>query len=197
LSKGLITYTNRKGITYYLCRGRTKTGRDRYYFSREVQGELVDELPSGFVISESVNGVVSVAKDRPTRLAAEEVAAVEAALAQHPQAQKYLTRARHDRIEIFEDSAPDLSDLLVDLGFRGVRRTALVEELRSRIGGFRYKPVLRFTLDDATERAFRVERMCYLGGIDDWIALNPRGSVADLAQSLIPTLGTDRFFELW
>ncbi len=29
-----ITYTNRKGVTYTLCRGETKTGKPRYYFSR-------------------------------------------------------------------------------------------------------------------------------------------------------------------
>jgi hypothetical protein len=41
------------------------------------------------------------------------------------------------------------------------------------------------------------KRMCDLGGIDDWFDLSPRGSAADLAQSLIPTLGTEQFFELW
>ncbi|GAC1513668.1 MAG: hypothetical protein NVS2B16_19040 [Chloroflexota bacterium] len=197
MSKSQVTYTNRKGITYYLCRGQTRTGRDRYYFARTAQGDPVDELPPGFAVSESVNGVVSLVRDRPTRLVPEDVAAVEAALAQHPQAHKYRIQSKHDRIEIFEDSAPDLSEVLGDLGFAASRRAALAEEFRARIGGFRYTPVLRFILDDATERVFRVERMCYRGSIDGWLGLRPRGSAADLARSLIPTLGTDRFFDLW
>src|SRR3989441_13324372 len=83
-----ISYTNRKGVTYTLYRGQTKTGKPRYYFARagQGQGEPVTELPVGFTISESVNGVVSLVKDRPLLIQPEEVATVEAAVQQHPQA---------------------------------------------------------------------------------------------------------------
>ena len=57
--------------------------------------------------------------------------------------------------------------------------------------------MLRFVLVDAVERTFGVERMCYLGSIDDWITLLPTGPVEDLARRLVPTLGTDEFFELF
>jgi hypothetical protein len=62
-----VSYTNRKGITYMLYRGQTRTGKPRYYIGRPVQGqgEPVTEIPPGYTISESVNGVVSLAKDRP------------------------------------------------------------------------------------------------------------------------------------
>lgn len=57
-----VNYTNRKGQTYTLYRGQTKTGKPRYYFGRmgQSQGEPVTDLPPGFTISESVNGVVSL-----------------------------------------------------------------------------------------------------------------------------------------
>ena len=79
-----VTYTNRKGLTYMLYRGQTKTGKPRYYFGRagQGQGEPVAELPPGFTISESVNGVVSLVKDRPSLILPEEVAAIEAAIKQ-------------------------------------------------------------------------------------------------------------------
>src|SRR3989442_13562402 len=75
-----ISYTNRKGVTYTLYRGQTKTGKPRYYFGRagQSQGEAVTELPPGFTISESVNGVVSLVKDRPSLIQPEEGAAIEA-----------------------------------------------------------------------------------------------------------------------
>ena len=38
-----ITYTNRKGRTYYLCKDYTKTGKPRYFFSREPKGEILEE----------------------------------------------------------------------------------------------------------------------------------------------------------
>ena len=78
-----ITYTNHKGLTYTLYRGQTSTGKPRYYFGREDkgQGEPVMELPSGFKISESVNGVVSLVKDRPSPILPEEMAVIEAVIA--------------------------------------------------------------------------------------------------------------------
>ncbi|OLE34930.1 MAG: hypothetical protein AUG45_03005 [Ktedonobacter sp. 13_1_20CM_3_54_15] len=61
-----VSYTNRKGVTYTLYRGQTRTGKPRYYFGLPAhsQGEPVMEIPPGFTISESVNGVVSLVKDR-------------------------------------------------------------------------------------------------------------------------------------
>lgn len=40
-----ITYTNRKGRTYYLCQGVTKTGKPRYYFTAKAEGNLADRVP--------------------------------------------------------------------------------------------------------------------------------------------------------
>ena len=84
-----VTYTNRKGKTYYLCQGLTKKGNPRYYFAREPKDEPVDEIPEGYEIRESVNGVVSLAKERPVQILPEERAAVEAAIGQHPKARNY------------------------------------------------------------------------------------------------------------
>ncbi len=54
-------------------RGFTKTGKPRYYFAREPKGEVLNEIPPGFKISESVNGVVSLMQDRPSPSAALDV----------------------------------------------------------------------------------------------------------------------------
>jgi hypothetical protein len=61
-----------------------------------------------------------------------------------------------------------------------------------------YTPVLRFILLDPKQRLFSVERMCYLGSIDGWLELHGQtGPVVKLAHALIPTLGTEQFYELW
>jgi hypothetical protein len=103
-----VTYTNRKGQTYTLYRGQTKTGKPRYYFGRtgKSQDEPATELPPGFTISESVNGVVSLVKDRPALILPEEVAAVEEAVKLHPEARRYRIAVKHDRIEIYEQVGP-------------------------------------------------------------------------------------------
>ena len=99
-----VSYTNRKGQTYTLYRGQTKTGKPRYYFGRpgQSQGEPVTELPSGFTISESVNGVVSLSKYRPVLIQPEEVTAIEAEVKRHPEARQYQIAVKHDKIEIYE-----------------------------------------------------------------------------------------------
>jgi len=39
--------------------------------------------------------------------------------------------------------------------------------------------------------------MCFLGSIDDWIMIEYNKPIAKLASTLISTLGTDEFFELF
>ncbi|MBL7183062.1 MAG: hypothetical protein ISS50_01290 [Anaerolineae bacterium] len=193
-----VMYTNWKGVTYYLCRGVTKTGKPRYYFAREPKGEPVDEIPEGWKISESVNGIVSLVKDRPAQIRLEEVEAVEAAVQRHPKARNYRVSVKHNRIEVYERVGLGTEELITDL--RGVgllvpgRAGRLRELLESRA---RFTAVLRFILTDAERRTFRTERWCYLGSIDDWIDVGPMGPVDRLARQWIPKLGTDALFEVF
>src|SRR3989475_10383145 len=195
-----VSYTNRKGLTYTLYRGQTKTGKPRYYFGREGQGqgEAVTELPAGYTISESVNGVVSLVKDRPSLIQPEEVAAIEAAVQQHPEARRYRVAVKQDRIEIYEQVGPDHEALFRELQMAGLSRPGLAERLQAEEERYaRYTPVLRSILLDPTQRRSGGSRVCYLESIDDWLELGQTGPVAELARALIPTLGTEQFYELW
>jgi hypothetical protein len=193
-----VTYTNRKGVTYYLCRGVTKTGKPRHYFAREIKGEPVDEIPEGYKISESVNGIVSLARDRPSRILPDEIAWVEASVKRHPKAHNYRVSARHDRIDIYERVGPDPDELIAEFGLMSGLLSVQADRLREqRDRHAQFTPVLRFILADAERRTFRVERWCYLGSIDDWINVGSMGPVAQLAREWIPKLGTDRLFEVY
>jgi hypothetical protein len=197
-----IKYTNRKGFTFYLCKGVTKTGKPRYYFAREPKGEPVEQIPAGFVISESVNGVVSLTKARPMLILPEEIAAVQAAVQRHRKAGNYRVNVRHDQIEIYERVGADPGDLIIELQRDGLFKSELDKQIldeRIRAERERYSqftPVLRLILTDAETRTFGAQRMCYLGSIDDWIDLGYSGTAAQLAQRLIPTWGSDAFFDL-
>jgi hypothetical protein len=71
------------------------------------------------------------------------------------------------------------------------------QEMRETLAeGAQFTPVMRFILADEAERTFRAERWCYRGSIDDWIFVDV-GPVAKLARRMIPTLGTDAFYELF
>ncbi|NTU64166.1 MAG: hypothetical protein HGB05_12390 [Chloroflexi bacterium] len=109
-----VTYTNRKGFTFYLCQGVTKTGKPRYFFAREIKGEPVDQIPAGYVITESVNGIVSLSKSQVSQLRANEIDKVKAAVARHPKSNRYRVNVRPNRIEIFEAVGADVETLIAD-----------------------------------------------------------------------------------
>jgi len=193
-----VTYINRKGITYTLCQGVTKTGKPRYAFVRNPEGKrVVEAIPAEYEISESVNGIVSLVRTRVQKLLPGEIAAVEEAVRRHPKAHNYRVNVRPDRIEVYESVGPDADRLLSDLrglmGFLSKTKEDDLRELLARDAQFR--PVLRFILQDEGTRTYSAERWCYLGSIDGWLFITT-GLLEQLAHRMIPTLGTDRFFEL-
>ena len=191
-----ITYTNRKGITYYLCRGVTKTGKPRYYFAREPKGDPVEQVPEGFKIGESVNGRVSLIKERPAQIWPEEVAAVEAAVGRHPQSRNYRINVKHDRIEVYVQVGPDAEELIAALAQQGLGTPGLADRIRAERERYaQFTLVLRFILEDTERRTFRAEHLYYPHSIDDWIDVGPTGPLDRLAHQLIPKLGTAQFFD--
>jgi hypothetical protein len=192
-----VTYTNWRGVTYYLCRGVTKTGKPRYYFAREPKGEPVEQIPEGWRISESINGIVSLVKDRPAQIRPEEVEAVKAAVQQHPESHNYRVAVKCNRIEVYERVGLGPDELIADLREVGLLVPGRAGRLREMLEGrARFTAVLRFILADAEQRTFRTERWCYLGSIDDWIHVGPMGPVDRLARHWVPKLGTDALFEV-
>jgi hypothetical protein len=101
-------------------------------------------------------------------------------------------------IEVYESIGPDANGLLSGLkGMIGFLPRAKEADLRTFLErSAQFTPVLRFILQDEEARVYRVERWCYRGSIDDWIFVDT-GPVEQLARRMIPTLGTDEFFELF
>jgi hypothetical protein len=176
----------------------TKTGKPRYAFVRNPQDRrVVEEIPPGWTISESVNGIVSLVKERPQKLLPQEVTAVEEAVREHPKERNYRVNVRHDSIEVYESVGPDADGLISDLRGLGFMTRTKEADLRAILeGSAQFTPVLRFILVDEEARIYRAERWCYSGSIDDWIYVDT-GPLEKLAQRMIPTLGTDAFFELF
>jgi hypothetical protein len=151
----------------------------------------------GWEISESVNGIVSLVKKRLAQILPEEVAAVEAAVRRHPKSHNYRVNVKHDRIEIYELTGPDADELLSHLRGAGMLFRGREQEVREVLAeGAQFTPVMRFILANEAERTFRAERWCYRGSIDDWISV-AMGPLAELTRQMIPTLGTDAFYELF
>ena len=194
-----VAYTNRKGQTYYLCQGITKTGKMRYYFAREPIDGSPDQIPEGCRISESVNGVVSLVKDLPALILPQEVASVEAALDRHPRGRDFRVGVRKNQILIYERLGPDLETLSALFGNVAALQSETVKmRLQEEFDKMaRFSPILRFILIDMQERKFKAERWSYLGDDDIWIDAGASGDLEQLADRLIPLMGSDEFFELY
>jgi hypothetical protein len=192
-----VTYTNRKGREYYLHQGVTKTGKTRYYFSREQEGDLVDEIPKGYEVSESVNGIVSLIKKRPQKILPEEVKIVETAIQQHEKSNDYRVNIRHQQIEIYERVGRSPTEIFAALDpdiFDPEIEKRLQEEERIYS---QFTPILRFILRDEKDRIFGVKRMCHLGSVEDWIDIGNVGQLDELIAEIISLLGTEQYFDLY
>jgi hypothetical protein len=192
-----ITYTNRKGVTYYLHRSRTKSGKPRYYFSRKDQGKLMTKIPEGFEIRESPNGVVSLARKKPMRITDSEVQTVQDAIDRHPKDVDCRMDVKPKLITVYERVGPTtntLIEIFSELGFQA-EQNAAKEVSKILDQNARYEPVLRFELKDDKARIFSAERMTYTGQ-GGWLYLES-DSLEKLVKHLIPLLDTDEFFELY
>lgn len=194
-----ITYTNRKGVTYTLCRTTTTAGATRLVFARAPRGQPVDQLPAGHTIAESVNGQVSLVKQRPAMIAPAEGEAVVAAVRRHPRAADYRVEVKGKQITVYERVGPSIEELAAILSESGLtlaagRLAATGAELDRTA---QFVPVLRFLLLDPATRTFQAERWCYLGSIDGWLPLSASGELPLLAARRVRILGTDAFFEPW
>jgi len=194
-----VTYTNRKGHFYYLCQGMTKTGKLRYYFAREPKDRSPAQIQEGYRISESVNGFVSLVKDRPQLILPQEVASVEAALDSHPKGRDYRVAAQKNQIVIYERLGPDVETVSAIFGKFSLLPSDIVKmRLQEELDKVaRFSPILRFILIESEVRKFTAERWSYLGNVDDWVDINESGGLNRLVRRLIPKLWTEDFFELF
>ena len=192
-----VVYTNHKGQKYFLCKGLSNRGTVRYYFSPNPQAGILESLPEGYEIQESVNGRVSLVKSRSALIRPEERTYVERAIAKHPKPRNYRVDVKGKQIIVYENTGPDI-DAIVDAFQQAMPiPQSRVDTLLAKAENFKqFSPMLRFTLMDPVDRIFGVERMYFLG-LGGWRAISRSGKVAELAKELIPLLTTDEFFELF
>jgi hypothetical protein len=184
-----VTYTNRKGVTYTLYRKIGVDGKPHHVFGRRPVGEPVDSLPPGFRISESPNGRVSLARDKPSLILPEEIAAVEAAIARNPEPGYLRVATREKSIEIYGIEGPDPIAHYHDLVAVGLDEPGREEQVRAIDEEFaQFSPILRFKLLDPERRLFGVQERTVSWDIATWEDLGLQGDVVSVAQALVPTL---------
>ena len=193
-----VQYTNRIGKTYYLRQGKTKTGKNRYFFSsklQEAKGEAVDHIPTGYEIYQRPeNAQVFLQKIQPQLTTDIERQLVKNRVKTLKRPKLYRVDFKNEYITIYESNMDVTSPQNIFCEILDVSSNYFMDVV-TKMADRQYTAVLRFCLDDSKQRTFVAERFCFLGGIDDWIDLSGSDDLHKLVDKYIELVGTDEFFE--
>jgi hypothetical protein len=181
-----------------VLQGHTKTGKPKYNCARRENavGAPVEQLPAGIEIHERPeDAMVSIRKVRPSRILPferEKLAQWADQLAGVP----VLLDLDGDHLIVYAaDTDPEASLSAMSL-ILGASIGDNEEQREWIVRHTRYSPMFRFTLKDENQRLYSVDRWCYLGSIDRWFSLAEGEPLETVAQTYLPHLGQESFFEL-
>ncbi len=190
-------YVNRRGDTYYLQQGKTKTGKPRYYFGRTMKATPLDALPEGYEVYESPEtGQVYARKARATEISPMERKLVEEAIVRLAGLKYWVVDLEPRAIVIYLVGMDDweLKGLTETLGLPPSMGAKLQDTIALRS---QYMKMMRFDLVDADERLYTARRWCFRGSIDDWFPLlSPPSPLPEVVDKYVPHLGKESFYEL-
>lgn len=187
-----FSYENRLGVRYYLHEGKTKTGKSRYFFARAVRDGALTQVPRGFEVTESINGVVSVRREKHAEISIPlaDVKLVEEAVDRHRHLRWFKVRAIGSAMHVFEPHPrPDEVRSIAEHAFFVGRIEQYVEE---RMAKAQYAPVMKFEME---ADHYVVFRMTYRGR-GGWSWPLATGKLPSLLKKFLPSVGTEKFFDL-
>jgi hypothetical protein len=189
-----IQFINRKGDTYFLHEGLTKTGKPKWFFSKKAEGKLAEAIPAGYEIYENHNAQVFLRIIVPMLVTKNEIETVDEGVRKFAKLRNFIVEAKNDSIIVFvADEKTDFFEELMGSRFGITDRDKLASIIQATLS---YMPMMRFVLVDEDKRNFTAERWCFRGSIDDWIPLMGIGDLSTLVKKYTPHLGKESFFEL-
>ena len=191
-----MEYINRKGDTYYLQQGKTKTGKPKYYFGRRLKAAEADALPEGYEVYESPDTAqVHVRKIPATAISPMERGLVEEAVARLAGIDYAIVDVEADALVVY--LPPTEGESVGELAEVFGMRSGMIEQIRDQMVRWsQYDKMMRFTLVNADERLFSTDRWCFRGSIDDWLPIGGPEPLERALERFVPHLGQESFFEL-
>lgn len=191
-----ITHVNRRGKTYYLHIGKTKTGKEKYFFSLKSNGTLAETIPDGYEVYENPDARVYIRIIQPKLITDIEKAMVDKGMRQYLTVKNYQIDIKKDIITIYtaDQSGGGLSDALHSIFLATDRSKEFIDNIVEQY--LTYTPMLRFILIDEEKREFVAERYCFRGSIDDWIEIGGPDTLEKLVKKFAKHLGKDSFYDL-
>lgn len=194
-----IQHVNRKGDTYHLLVGKTKTGKPKYYFAKKAGGTRAEAIPDGFEVFENPeNAQVLLRRAKPRLVTEEEKEAVEDAVRAKSAVPDFIVDVDGADIVVYlaETSTNEAADQIARLGGFGFPRTQ-ADHVRWLVNHSLFTKMMRFSLVDPHERLFAVARWCFKGSIDDWFPLDGFQPLPKLLGKYAKHLGRESFYDLF
>ena len=210
ISSGALTemeYVNRRGNRYYVLQGETKTGKPKYYCSKKAGGQRVTQLPSEYEIFEHPStAVVTVRRVKPSDIRGDEVEFITTQVRSLSKVEYFIVQPDGNSILVYtcDMSSQDINELFgIATGLQALLRvnpmiqpSPRMKEKQAGLAALsQYTPMLRFTLTDAINRIFLLDRWCFRGSVDGWIELE-LGQLDSLTAEYLPHLGDESFYDL-
>ena len=190
-------HVNRRGDTYYIFQGKTKTGKPKYFASKREtseKGVRVDSLPEEFEIFENPsNGTVVVRRRKASRVLPSERDLVDRLAVELSAHSCVQTIVDGDRIVIY---TPDTDPTVAAAALGRIFGSAASLATEWTTQHTRYSAEMRFTIEDVDQRTYFAERYCYRGSVDGWIEIGGLAPLESLVRKLVPHLGRESFYEL-
>jgi len=190
----VLTYTNRKGDTYYLHQGLTKKGNPKYFFSRKKDGKLLEKVPEGYEIYENPNGLVFLRRAQPKIFSDEEIAIVEKGIRDYADLEFYKIDPKGNTIIIFLP-LQDVNSIKEAVSLCSIKPPEEITRMLHKI--ITFAPEMQLILTDKDKRLFSLERYCYRGPRSHWITLDTSSDLKSLAKKYFKHLAKESFFDLF
>ena len=195
-----VEYTNRKGDSYFLQAGKTRTGKPRYWFGRKLTGEAVEVIPPGYEIYEHPEaGLVSLRKAKPTQISQLDRDILSDSIRRYAGLEHFIVDVEGDSLVVYlPDMGEENADRLIGrlMGPLMGLSPRLLAAKTSMIRSSGYTKMMRFTLVNPDERVFAVERWCFRGSVDDWIWVGGPAPLENLVRKYGKHLGKESFYEM-
>lgn len=185
-----ISYTNRKGETYYVRTAKSKNGV-RYYAIKSLPkaDEIVNKMPEGFSFYEfPTDARVMLCKTKVSIITDKEFSIVDSAMKKVIEVDDYIIEKKENALILY---ISDQNIILLKEMWVGTSEAKLRDILKKFR---RYDERMRFIKADDY---FEIQRFCYLGSVDDWITIDAGNDLKKLAEKYCDHIDKESFYELF
>ncbi|MDX2304397.1 MAG: hypothetical protein NW226_16445 [Microscillaceae bacterium] len=189
-----LSYMNRYNQVFFFKKVATLRGKYRYYTTKEPSQNCISDIPNGFEIYEHPEyGQVFLRKKIISDIFQEEIEFVRNILKTQIQIKDFIVDVKKGSMTIFtcDINAQTLREKFPDIVANSSK--SIIELLRDTQ---QFIPQLRFILENAILRKYKVQRRSMVGFRENWINLESCTDFKKLVLKYCPYLGRDAFYNL-